>query len=438
MNTKKFWKFAKIALCLLLAFTMPVLAACQNGNREEIKDPILEAENGALPLSFYEFLLSRMKGTLARNKYDVKDPDFWATETADGRTYEEYYNQSILESCKNYLAASLLFEKEGLKLPDSVLASIEEEISFYIDYDGGKDEEKFNKLIEKYGVDADSLKQAYILEAEYEYLIAYLYGGGDQIGDALKEEHYQEHYLRFKQILLPKFYYEYERDETGNLIYFDPETGKPLYDTENGTYVYDETGNRVRDEFGVTIYYDKNGTPVYNTEKGKPSVVLDESGEGVRYEYSAEELKKQAETADELLETLKEGNYAAFEAEQTKHVNILGSEDSYPDGFYLSDLALSGYDDYMTDIYRSLKSMEPGEIALVETEYGYHVIMKYELDAGKYKDGAYAEWFSGFEDSIINELFLQRVKETVGEIKINEENLAKARSIKKIGTNYDY
>lgn len=435
MRKSRFYKLLCVSLAALLL--LAALTGCERAV-VEVEDPVLECEEGAISLSFYEFLLSRMKGTLARNKYEVKDPAFWATEIEGmGETYESYYNAAILENCKNYLAASVLFDREKLSLNQATLDAIDEEVNFYIDYDGQKSEEKFNALIEKYGVDADSLREAYILEAKYELLLSYLYGGGSLIAGSVKEEFYRENYVRFKQIMFPSFYYEYERDEQGNIIYFDTETGEPLYDTD-GVYIYDETGNRVKDKYGNTIYYNTDGKIVYDTEKGQPSVVVDETGVGVQHFFSAEELAERKRQATELAASLEKGNTSAFEAEKKKYVNIEGDEDAYPDGYYLSNLEKSGYEDYMLEILALLTEMEEGEIRMLETEYGCHVIMKYGLDAGKYAEGAYAEWFGGFNDALITKLFLDKCATVLHEITVNEENLAKARSIKQIGTNYDY
>ena len=162
------------ALLLAITVIMCCLSAC-TGTRDEVENPILACKNQQISLSFYEFLLSRMRGTLARNKYEVTSPEFWAEKIGSGQeSYEEYFNFSILESCKNYLAALVIFEEEGLKLSEATLSEIDEEIAFYIDYDGGKSEEKFNALIAKYGVDTDSLREAYINEAKYETVIIIL------------------------------------------------------------------------------------------------------------------------------------------------------------------------------------------------------------------------------------------------------------------------
>lgn len=439
MKNKKTNLFIRLLALLLAAVICIGCCIGCSEKRIEVKDPVLECDEGAIPLSFYEFLLSRMKGTLARNRYEVKDPAFWATQVEGGdATYESYYNEAILESCKNYLAAEVLFEREGLKLSEATLAEIDEEIAFYIDYDGGDDVDKFNALIEKYGVDADSLRQAYVLEAKYQYLLSSLYGNGALIADSVKNDYYRENYHRFKQVLLPAFYYEYERDELGDIIYFDPETGEPLYDSENGVFVYDESGNRVKDDFGNTIFYDTDGNILYDREKGQPSVVVNESGEGIKHYYSESELAEREKKAKEIAGTVGKNNFSTFEAKIAENVLIEGSTEAYPDGYYLSRIEGGGYEDYMYQILEALEEMEVGEVRMLETDYGYHVIMKYELDAKKYALSEYSEWFSRFTDSLIDKLFLEKCKDIIPDITVNEDNLAKARSIRQIGTNFDY
>ncbi len=428
-------------LSLLLALVTAITCAvsCDGGDKIEVVDPILEAEGNAIPLSFYELLLSRIKGNLARNKLEVNSPAFWIEQIEGGEvSREKYFNDYALESCRNYLAAAIMFDEERIRLSDETLASIEEEIAFFIAYDGFGEVEKFNSIMAKYGFDAESLKDAYILEAKYEALLYYLYGGGALIGDTVKEQFYEENYYRFKQILVSNFYYEYERDSQGNIIYFNTENGQPLYDSENGTFVYNENGNRVRDKYGNTIYYDGDGVILYDKVNGQPSVVLDENGEGVKHYYSAAEMEERRTAAEEIASTVKSGNYSAFEAKMSDWTIVEGAEDSYPDGYYLSELESGGYEDYLADILECLQSMEVGEIAIVESEYGYHIVMRYALDRGKHSDSAYSEWFAGFTSSLIDKLFLDRCAEYYDEITLNEDNFAKARSIIKVGTNYDY
>ena len=432
-----------VAIILALITVLTLLAACGDGERETTADtsPVLECEGVELPLFFYEFMLSRVKGSLARNQNKVTDPDFWYAEIeGDGRTYEEFYNQYVLERCKNYLAALVLFDKEGLTLPKSKLDSIDEEVEFYIEYDGEGDEDTFSASIRKLGVDAEALRRCYIIEAKYEYLMNYLYGDGALIGDTLKNEYYQENYVRFKQILIRKFKYEFQFDEQGNLMYFDPDTGKPIYDEKNGSVKYDESGSRIRDSYGVPIYYDENGKIIYNTQRGKPAEKLDKDGNAIRYDYTEAELEERKEMAESIAASINAGDYFAFDS---KISEVYAEEmifESYTDGYYLSRLEEENYlkYGYINLILDRLENMEMGDVAVVESEEGYHVIMRYELEEGKFTDGEYSQWFENLSEKIILDLFKDKIAKVLPDIKVNSENLAKARSITRVGINYDY
>ena len=426
-----------VAILLATVMLLGALVSCSH----RVKDPVLECEGEKISLSTYEFMLSRMKGTLARNKYDVSSLSSFWTEIHPGtdKTNEQYYNDAILENCKNYLAALVLFEQEGLELSSTALAAIEEEIGFYVDYDCDGSEEKFDALLSKYGTDTAGLRAIYETEAKYQQVLSSLYGvNGALIADNVKEEYYRENYYRFKQILVSNFHYEYMTDAQGNVIYFDPETSQPVYDTENGSYVYDDEGNRIKDEYGNTVYYDEEGKILYNTEKGYPSPKTDDTGAAITYKYSAEEMEERTAKMNAFISSVAKGDHAAFEAEMPAWELYEGADEYYKDGYYLSDIENSGYEDYMYGILEKLKEMDAGETAVVESEFGYHVIMKYELDKGKYADSDYAEWFDSFTDSLITKLFLDRCKDFYSEIEVDAENLKKARSIKNIGTNYDY
>ena len=431
---------ALVALLLAVAMLM-ALCACNTGSKKDA-DAVLEYKGESIPASFYSLLLSRMKGSLSVSGYDIKSAEFWS-KTVEGTdlTYEEYFNSSVLESCKNYLCALALFEEAGLTLPESVKAEIEEEIEFYISlgYIGGGDVEKFNALIEKYGVDRDSLKAAYEIEAKYSYLLSYLYGPDASLVSAtLKEEFYEDNYYRFKQILLPNFYYLYETDEFGGEIYFDEENGHRLYDEENGSVRYDINGSRYRDVNGDTIYFDDDGNILYDKVNGKRSVILDENGEALQYAYTNAEIAERGEQAREILASLTSCDEATFEVKMAEYNVSYGESESYPDGYYLSDIESEGYNSYMLEMLEALKTANVGDTLLVESEYGYHIIMKYALDEGKYSDGNYAEWFGSFNEALIAELFSQKCEPIKANITVNEENIKKVESIKTIGTNTDY
>lgn len=433
------------AMILCVASMTLVGVSCKKQEEKiEVIDPILECGEQKIPLSFYELLLSRSRGDLARNKYDVKSYAFWNAKHGDGElTNEEYYNEQALKQCKNYLAAAVIFDREGMTLTDAELAAIDEEIAYYIDlsYVGDGDVKKFNSIIEPFGVDAESLKQCYIIEAKYNKLVSTLYGDGSLIGDAVKEEFYMEHYYRFKQVLFPKFYYEYRKDKNGDLMYFDPSKGVPVYDVKNGRPDFDDKGEYIVDEYGVEIYYDKDGNILYDKENGVPAVVTDDDGNGIKHEYTAGELMQKRAEAESLMEEIKKGDFAAFNSAVSSNTLILGSKNPYPDGYYLSDVEGAGYvrdSAYLADILAALKEMSVGEVRMIESDNGYHVIMKYELDSGKSTDEDYDEWFANLENALINKMLTDKISSVLPEIKTVEENLKKARSISTVGTNYDY
>ena len=431
------------AIVLVLCSVVSLFSACSEPERETEADtsPIFECDGIELPLFFYEFMMSRVKGSLSRNQHKVTDPDFWGTVIeGDGRTYEEFYNEYVLERCKYYLAALVIFEQEGLTLPESKLREIEDEVQFYIEYDGKGSEDDFSASIKKLGVDAEALRRCYIIEAKYEYLMTYLYGDGELIGDVVKDGYYKENYIRFKQILFRKYKYEYQYDEQGNLMYFDPSTGKPVYDTENGGVKYDENGSRLKDSYGVTIYFDATGKILYDTQKGRPSEKLDEDGNAIKIYYSDAELSNRLAEANEIAASVKKDDYATFEAKLAEINEDEMIFESFTDGYYLSRLEEENYleYEYIKVILAGLEEMVDGEVAVIEREHGSHVVMRYELDDAKYNDSDYSYWFGDLNNKIILDLFTQKIDEVLPEIIVNEENIAKARSITRVGINYDY
>ncbi len=425
-----------IATFLLVCMLCAAVCSCS----AQVKEPILECRGEKIPLVMYEFLLSRMKGELSKNKYDVNPmSEFWSEKRGE-LTNEEYYNQVLVDGCKNYLAALILFKEEGLVLSNSVYAEIESEIADHMNSDYAGSEAKFEAILQKYGVKTiDELRQIYEIEAKYQAVLETIYGAdGEQIGDMVKEEYYKENYYRFKQILVSDFYYEYQTDKQGNVIYFDNESGKPIYDTKNGEPSYDERDNWIKDEYGVTVYYNEDGKIIYDTEKGQPVVKTDGDGKAITHKYSESQMAEREAKMADMLESLKSGNISAFESNMSDWELYEGESEYYKDGYYLSDVESSGYEKYMLDILSELEKMEVGEIRVVESDYGHHVIMKYELDSGKYSDSGYAEWFASFESSLRSKLFLDKCEGFYSEIKVNDDVLSKAKSIKNLGTNYYY
>jgi len=429
--------FIKVtSLVLALVLSALALVSCAQDDR----DAVMTCGNDKITLDMYEFMLSRTKATLARSQLGVEPTsEFWKeTRKGTNLTNEEYYTKVVIDNCKNYLAALQIFEEEGMTLSKAALESIEEEIKFYIDYDGGGSEEKFDLILSKYGTNTEGLRKIYEIEAKYNAVIASLYGNnGSQIGDNVKEEYYRENYYRFKQILITNYYYEYVTDKNGDTVYFSAENGKPIYDSK-GEYHYDENGSRIVDSYGVAIRYDENGKILYDKENGAPAPTKDENGKAIEHKYSEEQMKERAAAIDGIIEAAENGNFANFESEMPKWYAYAGAGEYFTDGYYLSDIESSSYDDIMADILEELKKMKVGEVKVMESDAGYHILMKYELDSGKYAENEYAAWFSNFSKSLSDKLFNDRCAKYFDKITVNEDELGKAKNIRSIGANYNY
>lgn len=440
-KTKSLKKKRIIIISAILAVAILACAVVLiiNLNKKEAT-PVLEYEGVTIPLSFYELMLSRTKATIARELGSENLDEFFAAESiVKGKTNEEYYNEQVLDSCKYYLAALYIFKEEKIKLPQSYYDQIDRDVQdcIDIDYIAGS-EERLNEILSEFGVNIESYKEAFIIHSKYEYLHTSLYGeNGSMIGAGVKQDFTERHYHRFKQILIPSYYYIYETDENGDLMYFDPATGDTIYDTENGDYVMGGDGNWLRDKYGVKIAFGENDEILYDKVNGVLKIV-----DGTTYSYEGEELEAQRKKAQELANSISPKNFSAFEAKaEANIIPVLDMDAGEVLDYYVSDIDAPSYVGkyaYMNNLYLELKEMNDGDIRMVETEYGFHVIMKYEIEDGAYEDSKNEIWFENFNSVLVTEVFGNKCSSILPNIEVNKENLASAKSITEIAINYDY
>ena len=438
-NSKKKKKIIIISVILAIAIIASAVVLIINSNKKEVV-PVLEYDGVVIPLSFYELMLSRTKATIARELGSEKLDDFFAAESSvKGKTNEEYYNEQVLESCKYYLAALYICKDEKIKLPQSYYDQIDQDVQdcIDIDYIAGS-EEKLNEILSEFGVDIDSYKEAFIIHSKYEYLHTSLYGeNGSMIGASVKQEFAERHYHRFKQILIPSYYYIYETDENGDLMYFDPATGNPIYDEDNGEHIMGSDGNWLRDKYGVKIVFGENEEILYDKVNGVLKII-----DGTTYSYEGEALEAQREKAQEIVNSISPKNFSAFEATaEANIVPVLEMDSNEVLDYYVSDIDAPSYVGqyaYMNDLYVALKEMGEGDVRMVETEYGFHIIMKYEIEDGAYEDSENEIWFENFNSVLVTEVFSNKCSSILPNIEVNSENLSKAKSITEIAINYDY
>lgn len=437
-----------VSVLLVVAIIVGVFTIIAHINKSPI---ILRYEKQKIDTAFYEFMLSRVKGDLENSGYDVDSDAFWSTKIeGSDMTYEEYYNQRVLEDCKNYLSALALFDElvaEGdiSGLPQAYYDEIDEQVQLYIDlgYIGDGSEDKLDELLSEYGIDTKTLREIYIAEAKIQYVKEYIYGGTDasKIGDNVKKEHYEENYYRFKHILIGNFYYEYVRDEFGNIIYFNGEDGPALYDYEKGEKRDDDgDGMYNKDSNKEIIAYDKDtGEYVYDTENGVTRFVTDDKGAIKKFYYTKEQMAQRLQTANQICNIDKKDFEAFEEKGADSSINTDYSKTfENTSGIYMSELEKSTYSGYMHEMLNKVKTMQIGDIAMIEGDDGYHVIMKYDLDDGAYEAKGNDKWFQSFNSSLIDKLFFDKCQGYFDDIEVNQKGLENARSIRDIGANTYY
>lgn len=427
-----------IALSLVLAILSCLLLACGANTGKAL----LVLDDQSVSVNLYKFYLSRIKGTLASYGYDVTSENFWNTViNIDGTTWEDYYLDKVLDETRESLAILKLFsdlEKEGkIKFSDSHKEEINETVKTLIEYDADGSSTAFNSILGEYDANIDVLKLAYEIEIKKEMLISYYFGsGGSKIADTVKEQYMRENYVAFKQILIANYYYEYVCDENDDPIYYT-ETGKIAYDKVNGTPKYDENGTPKYDADGNIIYYNSDGSIAYDVANGKRKNVTDEKGNAKIKYYTESELDKRFDMVEEIVEKLEDGDTALFESYMLNYAEEANaSVDDLAYAYYLKKNETSPYG-YINTIKDALLDINIGEIRVVPSDFGYHIIMKYELEEGAYSDENNATWFDDFNSQLTGKLLKNHTGKYISDIVV-VEGLIDNISMLDIGINFYY
>lgn len=136
-------------------------------------------------------------------------------------------------------------------------------------------------------------------------------------------------------------------------------------------------------------------------EKEAPEETEEDTAEDTADEAEATETAEAAETeeptveplygeesANALLERAKGGE--DFDEMISKYSTDPGSE-SNPDGYIFTE------GDMVEPFYEGVKSIEPGEFTIAESDYGYHIIERLSLSED---DGKFNEWFEENKDAV--------------------------------------
>lgn len=438
MKSTAIRRILSVILCLALLAGAVAMTACSKKG-----ETLLELNGQTITANQYQLLLARVKGSLAHAGYSVDSSTFWdMVIDSEGNTYDEYFRNAALNDAKRYLAAAALFEEEGLVLPQSYKDSIEEDIQEYIRDAGSKS--ALNSRLSAYGVNVDMLRDLYLLEAKYAYLQAYLYGAeGEKIAANVRLDYLNEHAVCFKQVLIRAFDYVYEKDLNGDEIYYlvgenNAKINNIAYDTIGGNPRIDEFGKTITDKNGDVVYYLENGAIAYDKEKGVRSVVYDEKGIAKTEKYSSEELAEHKAAAEEMMASVAKGDYAAFEALMEEY-QVSGDDAFVTDGTYCFLYTTGDNDyDYLNDIADVLAKAEEGEMRMVNSEYGYNVVMKYPIPEDAVTNTAYEDWFGDLTDRVTAKLFHNKCAPYMEKVAVSSDVFKALPSMKQVGTNYDY
>ncbi len=434
--------FVKRLLCLLLSVIMLLTLVISTASCAAEAKVMMTLGNHSMTENQFQFLLSRAKAAYEHSGFTVKDWDTYID--LNGTTYDIYVRQQVLQEAKLMLAGVALFDELGLRLPDETKDAIAKDIDELIEYHGDGSKSEFNSILAAYGFNVKMLEEQYIFEAKYDYVQAYLYGeNGSKLAESATQEYLKDHAVAFKQLLIRSYKYVYETDLNGDEIYYltDENNGKTnniAYDTINGYTRNDEFGKIITDKNGDKIYYLANGDIAYDKEKGVRALTYDKSGNPVTQNLSTEELSENLEIAESVMNNVKAGDFAGFEAAVSEYVD--SGEDKFLGDNELCFLYTTGDNgyDYLNDIADALADVDVGETAMIKSEYGYNVVMKYAIPSNATSDDAYKDWFSDIQTRVMKYLFYNKCKDKMDAIVVDEAIFAAMPKMGEISPNYNY
>ncbi len=432
---------ATLALCMLLC----CLGGCASTGKTmlELKSDGITVK---MSVNVFQLYLSRMKGMLASSEgAEVLSDSYWDVKVDSSlTTRNEKYTDQILEEAKTYLAALYLFEKNGLKLPKETEKAIDDEIKEMIENDAGGSRAEFDSMLAEYGANRKVLKEAMLIEAKVALLRESLFGAGgslidDDSADGPVNQYYQQNFRRFKQVFLYTYDYLYEKEAgTDTVIYYKDTTyTHRAYDT-TATPKLDAELKQVYDSNGDAVYV-RDGVTAYDTKAGVRKHVTDESGTKLYEQFTGDQLKQVIDQIAQIEAMTAEGDFEGFDA-LVEQYSLDAGMDDYPGGYYVTR-----YTDFdSSEVIEKLFELEVGKTATVKSDYGYHIIMRYDLEEKGYqlkensdffisqKSGAYT-----FIDELENRLLAGYLEQYKAQILVDEALLAEA-DIKKIGANLYY
>lgn len=423
-------------ICIICTFAL--LCINITGCSSRSKKTLLCYEDRELSVGVYEFLLTRMKGTLEGYGYDVFKETFWNTViSSDGLTYDDYFKTAVLEQAYNYLISDYLFDKEGLTLSDYDKDTVNQLMDALEKKAGSKN--NLNSELSKCGINSKMLKEIYTTEIKINLLKEYYFGkSGEKISEETKQEYLNENYVCFKQIFIASYYYLTVNDNDGNSVYFTNDKAEKIaYDKENGHTEKDEFGVEIKDKFGDPVYYGKDGKIAYDKKSGVVSYITDKDGNKMSEFYSTEKKASLRDLADKY--AAEASDYTKFEAMREQYdESETGNKRLYltaSSGYYETQASSAAY---LDQIASELKKLKAGECTVVDSDYGYHVIMKYENEDKAYEKKEYKDIFENFISELVSKLYSEMCGTYTDNVKLDNDAWKDSYSMHEVASNKLY
>ena len=440
-------KFVKIIVLVLAVFLMmSAFASCSSEG-----EAVMTIADKGMSVNTYQLLLSRMKGTLYSYGYDVTSEKFWRTIiSTDGTNYDDYFTASVQEQASRYIIADYLFDRNGLILTDDRIEMVDKLMDAYVKQAGSKSE--LNSKLAKFGANYDILRDLLILETKIDMLKDHLYGDkGEKLEESVKEGYFHENYVAFSQIFLATYSYINQLDKDNKQVYYTDEKYTAIaYDKVNGVSKNNVYGEVIVDEFGNQVYYTSDGKIAYDTEKGvvgyeverddDNKIKRDEQGNVIKKikKMTAAEIEEVAKKASAYLEAC-DGDIDLF----IEHAEIYGEGEGDGETMYLYSVAdyygsIDSSLGYLDDISEGIKKGDLGDCFVVQSEYGFHIVCKYEMEKGAYNDEKHNDTFSDFYLNLIAGIFDEECKQYESAVVINVDAMAAAPTIADVEVNTLY
>ncbi len=431
-------KKTMIAVLALLLVLCTLFVGCANHGKT-----MIEAGDNEISVNVFQLYLSRMKGTLAQAGENVGSADYWKQYVnLDGQTYSEFYTQKVLEGLKQIGAALYLFDELGLSVSSEAEDAIDEWIDALIEQVGEGSETKLNSILSAYGANVTVLRDACLIEAKLNTLKTYLYGeNGSLLSATAKEEFYQKSYYRGYQMLVANYYFDHEVDAEGNTVYYQTQkasdgtlslTDQIAYDTKNGV---------ATEENGKTVYRVRNedgslGDIAYDKENGGIKYFFDEDGEYIVKYYTDEQMQERYELLVKIAEECQDNEQLFLKYVETFSDNIEFNKSFAPNGMYFSVGGYTG-DSVFQTFSSELAKLEVGDLAILDSDSGYYLVMRAELDTGAWSAEENSRWFQNLAELAVEYMLQKRSEPYLQYVTVDEE-LAAAVDITMVAANNYY